>query len=315
VKIVFMGTPPYAASILKRIISSSHDVVGVFTKPDKTSGRSKKLIPSPVKEVALDYNIPLFQPNDLKNNQIIKTHLGKMNAEVAIVVAYGLILPYSILSAFPFGCLNVHPSLLPKYRGPSPISTSILNGDSITGITIIKLDLEIDSGPILAQHKVPIEKNEKCDSLTTRLFNISYTAINEVITNLEKSIPNEKKQSHKDATYTKKLHRSDGLINWHKPANEIFNMMRAYHPWPGAYTSLNGKTLKIIESEILNMKSNTHLVPGKVTVADEVFVETGNGILKLITIQLEGKTPMRAKDFSNGNLNFNKSILGNSLAP
>ncbi len=306
-----MGTPIYAAYILENIISSQHDVVGVFTKPDRPYGRSKELIPSPVKKIAVNHNIPFLQPDNLKTHQSIKDFLGNVHAEIAIVAAYGLILPTSILSVFPLGCLNIHPSLLPKYRGPSPVSTSILNGDTVTGVTIIKLGEGIDNGPILDQKKVLIEQNEKCDNLTNRLFNISSSMIIEVLTSLEKNRIPEKKQSDKDATYTKKLDRSDGLINWTKSANQISDMLRAYHPWPGTYTILNGKKLKIIDLEISTGQIIQTIVPGEVLVDKEVFVGTGNGTIKLIEVKPEGKKAMSAKGFSNGNINFDKSILKN----
>ena len=306
-----MGTPIYAASILENIISSQHDVVGIFTKPDRPYGRSKDLIPSPVKKIAVKYNIPFLQPDNLKIHQSTKGFLENINAEIAIVAAYGLILPISILSVFPLGCLNIHPSLLPKYRGPSPVSTSILNGDNITGVTIIKLGEGIDNGPILDQKKVAIEQNEKCDNLTNRLFNISSSMMLEVLTGLEENRITEKKQSDKDATYTKKLERSDGLINWTDSANQISAMLRAYHPWPGTYTILNGKKLKIIESEISTGQIIQNIVPGEVFVGKDVFVGTGDGTIKLIKVKPEGKKAMSAKEFSNGNIDFDKSILEN----
>ncbi|MBA12566.1 MAG: methionyl-tRNA formyltransferase [SAR202 cluster bacterium] len=311
-KIVFMGTPDYSASILENLISSDNDVVGVLTKPDKPHGRNKKILSTPVKQIALDHNIPLFQPRTFKNNEPLINSLIQLDAEIGIVVAYGLILPNSVLTSFPLGCLNIHPSLLPKYRGPSPIATSILNGDKTTGITIIKLNSGIDSGPILNQKEVSIIENENCGALTTRLFNISSDLIINVIKDLEAKTIISQKQSEQDATYTEKLTKSDGLIDWNLSAIQIFNMIRAYHPWPGAYTYLNNKKIKIIESQIL---SNDHLegiTPGKVLVDKQVLIGTGEGILNIIKVQPEGKSIMNATDFSNGNPNFNKSILGNT---
>ena len=310
-KIVFMGTPIYSASILENLISSSHDVVGILTKPDTSRGRSGKLVPSPVKQLALEHKIPLFQPSTLKNNTEIVTNINQLNAEIGIVVAYGLILPEFILSIFPSGCLNIHPSLLPKYRGSSPVSASILNGDTMTGISIMKLNSGIDSGPILSQKEVNIAKNETCEDLTTRLFSLSSKILIEVINKIEKGKITQKEQCEKEATYTKKLSRLDGLINWENSASEISNMIRAYHPWPGSYTVLNGRKLKIIESEFLISKHIKTIAPGEIFVDKEVFVGTSDGIIKLIKIQPEGKPVMNAKDFSNGNHAFRTSILGN----
>ena len=312
-KIVFMGTPIYAASILEDLISSKHDIVGILTKPDSPHGRSKKLISSPVKQVALNHNIPLFQPATLKNNDEITNALKTLDAEVGVVVAYGLILPEFILSSFPLGCLNVHPSLLPKYRGSSPVSTCLLNGDTVTGISIIKLDSGIDSGPILAQKKVPIEKKEKCGPLTNRLFNISSLILINAINKIENGDMTLKEQYEKEATYTKKLEETDGLINWKNSANKISNMVRAYDPWPGAYTVLNNKKLRVIESEVmLNTEFVQPVIPGEVLVNKDIIVGTGNGVIKLMKVQPEGKSIMSAKDFSNGNIKFHKSILGST---
>ena len=312
-KIVFMGTPIYAASVLEDLISSKHDIVGILTKPDSPNGRSKKLISSPVKQVALTHKIPLFQPDTLKNNDEITNALKNLGAEVGVVVAYGLILPEFILSSFPLGCLNIHPSLLPKYRGSSPVSTCILNGDTVTGISIIKLESGIDSGPIFAQKKVPIEEMEKCGPLTNRLFNISSLILIDVINKIGSGGMTLKKQYEKEATYTKKLERADGLINWKDSANKISNMVRAYDPWPGAHTVLNNKKLRVIESEVmLNTEFIQPFIPGEVLVNKDIIVGTGNGVIKLIKVQPEGKSVMSAKDFSNGNLQFHKSILGST---
>ena len=311
-KIVFMGTPNYSASILENLISSGNDVVGVFTKPDKPHGRNKKILSPPVKQIALEHNIPLFQPITFKNNEALINSLIQLDAEIGIVVAYGLILPNSVLASFPLGCLNIHPSLLPKYRGPSPVATSILNGDKTTGITIIKLNSGIDSGPILKQKEVSIIENENCGDLTTRLFNISSDLMINVIKNLEAKTIISQKQSEQEATYTKKLTKSDGLIDWHLSSIQISNMIRAYHPWPGAYTYLNNKKMKIIESQVLSDDYIEGTTPGEVLVDKQVLISTGEGILKIIKVQPEGKSIMNATDFSNGNPSFNKSILGNT---
>ena len=242
----------------------------------------------------IKYKVFNFKNKNKDENQIL-FYLKKKKINLICLAGFMKILSRNFIKKFKGKILNIHPSLLPKYRGSSPVSASILNGDTMTGISIMKLNSGIDSGPILSQKEVAIAKNETCEDLTTRLFSLSSKILIEVINKIEKGKITQKEQCEKEATYTKKLSRLDGLINWENSASEISNMIRAYHPWPGSYTVLNGRKLKIIESEFLISKHIKNIAPGEIFVDKEVFVGTSDGIIKLIKIQPEGKSAMNAK--------------------
>lgn len=318
-KIVFFGTPEFAKIILKKLVDIGCQPAAIVTAPDKPAGRKHVITHSPVKELVLEYNLKIFQPKTLKNNQDIIDHLSIINPDIFIIAAYGLILPKEILNIPKYGCLNIHPSLLPKYRGASPIQAAILNQDKITGITIIKMDEKIDHGPILAMqelkitnYKLQITNQELSNKLAWFGGELLIKTLPEYLDGNIKPIP----QDHTKATFTKRIKKQDGKIDWNKSASYIDGMTRAYYPWPGTYTTinsklstLNNKILKIIKIDILNISHDRK--PGIVFLADkkQLAVACGKNVLVLKKIQLEGKKPMSGKDFFNGYPNILDSIL------
>ena len=307
-KIVFMGTPYFTIPVLDKIASDGHDIVAVYTQPDRTSGRGRKVTMSAVKEYAISKNLEVLQPQNFREDPSQIPLLNNFKADIAVVAAYGIFLPSEILGMLPHGCINLHPSLLPKYRGASPVSTAILESEKVTGTTIIRLDSGMDSGPILAQKKTPIGAEELCNELTEKLFYIGADLIVETISKLEKGIIVPRQQDHENATYTKKLVRQDGLVDWKDGSDVILRKIRAHHPWPGSYTHFNGKNLKIIEARITeNYKSP----PGCVSIHDNtVYIGTSDGSLLVSQLQSEGSKVTSAADFARGHRDFENSILG-----
>ena len=306
-KIVFMGTPYFAIPVLDAISADGHDVVAVYTQPDRTSGRGRKVTMSAVKEHAVSKNFQVLQPGNFQADHSPIPILADFKADMAVVAAYGILLPSEILDMFPYGCINLHPSLLPKYRGASPVSTAILEAEKVTGITIIQLDSGMDSGPILAQKEAPIGEGELCNELTEKLFYIGADLIVETISNLAKGVIKPRQQDNENATYTKKLVRKDGLIDWKDGADVIWRKIKAHHPWPGSYTHFNGKNLKIIEARI---SENYKLGPGCVSVHDNaVYIGTSDDSLIVTQLQSEGSKITSATDFARGHRDFENSIL------
>jgi len=309
-KIVFMGTPKFAIPSLKTLINSSSFKVGlVITQPDKPTGRSKTLKPSPIKELALANNIEVLAPDNIKNDIELKNKIEKINPDAIVVVAYGKILPKTILDIPKMGVINIHASILPKYRGASPIPASILAGDKQTGVTLMKLDTKMDTGPILAISKtVYINNKDTTDTLSQKL---SQVGANLLIDNLRKYIDNNLKPQSQDdtkATYTKLINKSDGQIDWHETAEVIERKIRAYNPWPSAFTTFKNKKLKILEAKIITETKNN---PGQVWKTEDKYpaIATSQNNLKLIKIQLEGKKPTTGKEFLLGYPNFVGSVL------
>ncbi len=291
-----MGTPDYAAVTLEKLIDSHHEIVGVFAQPDKRKGRKQILTPPPVKVVAEQNNIPVFQPNTLRDGEALGI-LKSLDPDIIVVVAYGKILPEEILNLPKFGCVNGHASLLPKYRGASPIQWCIVCGESKTGITVMKMDKGMDTGDILNQREVTIGEKETAEQLFDRLSCISADLMLETIENIENITPI--KQNEADATYAPIIKKEMAELDFNKSAKELYNAVRGYYSWPCAYFFLNGKRIKVIEAEIgdkTNQKSGT--VVGN---SDALEIACGDGqILKLLTIQPEGKSQMTAKQMLNG---------------
>ncbi|MBL7141808.1 methionyl-tRNA formyltransferase [Patescibacteria group bacterium] len=324
-KIIFFGTPEFAAIILKKLVKTEFKPIAVVTAPDKPVGRHtyqqvKKqiLAPSPAKEIGLKHKIPVLQPKSLKNNLEIIQQLSLFNPDLFIIAAYGLILPQEVLDIPKFGSFNVHPSLLPKYRGASPIQATILNNDKQTGVTIMLMDEKIDHGPILAQRglEIPITKIT-CTELSIELAIIGADLLIDILPKFLagkiKPIP----QNHKKASFTRQIKKEHGKINWAKSAQQIEQMLRAYQPWPGIYTNLTmkqfnnlTKKLKIIKIDVLEIDHNKQ--PGTVflTKNKELAVACQKNALILEKIQLEGKKPTTGKSFLNGHLKIIEAVLG-----
>lgn len=308
--VVFMGTPQFAVPILESLFRSPYQVVAVYTQPDKPVGRRQRLTPSPVKELAREHKIPVIQPNTLKTAEVVED-LASLKPELIVVAAFGQILPQKVLSLPKFGCLNIHPSLLPQYRGPSPVATSLLCGDLLTGVTIILMDEGLDSGPILAQEKVDIAATGTTGSLTAKLAHVGAGLLMDTLPKWLKGELEPQPQGESQATYSRLITSKDGEIDWHLPAVELWQRVRAFNPWPGCYTWWQGKRLKIHSAAPVSRLARGEV--GKVIALRQppkVGVVTGDGILGLCQVQLEGRQEMSIADFVRGQRNFIGSILG-----
>ena len=302
-----MGTPEFAVPSLEKLINSGHEVCAVFTKPDKPVGRKKIITPPPVKVFALSHNLKVYQPEKIKSaetEELIKS----LNPDLIAVVAYGKIISKNTIETPKYGCINVHGSLLPKYRGAAPIQWSIINGDTVTGITTMFMDEGLDTGDILLQRKAFINENETSDELKNRLSVIGAELLIETIQKLEEGTLERKPQDNAQATLSPPLDKINGQIYWGKSAREIHNLIRGANSWPIAYTTIMGKRFKIYKSKISNLRSN---YPGKVVSVDPFVIGCGgNTSLELLEVQIEGKKRMSAADFARGYRMSDKIIFG-----
>ncbi len=311
-RIVFMGTPEFSVPALEYVVRSEYRVVGVYTQPDRPTGRGRAMEQSPVKKVALQHGLEVFQPARLRNPDEVQ-RLAALNPDLILVAAYGQILPQSVLDIPHFGCLNIHPSLLPKYRGATPIPSAILGGDSETGVTIMLMDAGMDTGPIISRIIVGIEPQDTTESLSTRLAQVGVRLLSGVLPPWFEHSLKPQPQDGSKATYTAPIAKEDGIINWQTSAGEISRRVRAFYPWPGCNTWWQGKMLKILEAVALHKVGS--LVPGKVIALAPgqpavVGVETGDGVLGLLHVQLEGKRALTAAEFLLGQRTFVGSTLG-----
>lgn len=306
-----MGTPEFAVPILQTLIAQPQlEVAGVITQPDKPAGRQGTPQPSPIKQLALTNNLTVWTPNKVKNNPEIIGQIKAVNPDVIIVAAYGKILPQEILDIPKYGIINIHGSLLPKYRGASPVATSIINGDATTGVTLMKMVFEMDAGPIIAKSEpVTIEPNDTTASLTTKLSDIGAKLLDQKLISYLEGRITPTPQDDQAATYVKLVAKEDGLINWEEEATIIERKTRAYSPWPSAYTFWEGKRLKIITGEVV---PETQGQPGQVWIMADHYpaVDTGQDSLKLITVQPEGKLVMSGADFLRGHPGLSTTRLG-----
>jgi methionyl-tRNA formyltransferase len=297
-RIVFMGTPAAAVPTLQRCVEDGHEVVAVWTQPDRPSGRGKKISVSPVKAFALDHGLEVYQPLKLKTDES-KQLFASHSAEVAVVVAYGRILPAEYLSTPKRGCINVHFSLLPLYRGAAPVNWAIANGESKTGVTTMFIEEELDAGPILLQAHTEIATKETAPELMTRLSELGADLLSETLKNLGSVSP--RPQHKRDATFAPMLNKEDGIIRWSSDAFAIERLVRGLQPWPNAFTEFNSRRLIIWTAEPLPLDVN--VPPATVVDArgDELIVMCGNKTgLRLIEVQAEGSRRMSARDFLNG---------------
>ncbi|MDD6434820.1 MAG: methionyl-tRNA formyltransferase [Clostridiales bacterium] len=297
-KVLFMGTPDFAVSTLKAIIEAGHEVIGVVTQPDKPVGRGKKIRFSPVKEEALLHDIPVFQPRKVRDPEVVK-ELSGLGADVGVVVAFGQILPKSLLDAPKYGCLNVHASLLPAYRGAAPIQWAILNGDEETGVTIMQMDAGLDTGDILTKETVKIESDETGGSLHDKLSEVGGRLLVKTLALTEQGKLEPVKQGETTTEYASMLTKELGHIDWNRDALEIDRKVRGLSPWPSAYTRVNGKTFKIWSSEVVEGDGSA---PGTIIQKDrgKLVIACGSGALSLREVQMEGKKRMGIEDFLRG---------------
>ena len=298
-KVVFMGTPEFSVGTLEEIIKAGHQVLAVVTQPDKPKGRGKEMQFTPVKEVALRYGIPVYQPIKVRDPEFVEILRG-MEADIIIVVAFGQILTKEILDMYPYGCVNVHASLLPAYRGAAPYQWTIINGEKITGATTIQMNEGIDTGDMIQKVEVVVEEEETAGSLHDKLSQAGARLCVETLEVLEKGTAVFTKQKEEDSSYAKMLSKQFGNIDWSMPAKKIEQLIRGLNPWPSAYTKLDGKMLKIWKGQVLDEESDK--LPGETVSFNkkEWKVQTGKGILSLLEVQLEGKRRMSVEEFLRG---------------
>ncbi len=311
-RIIFAGTPEFAAHHLQVLLNSSHQIVAVYTQPDRPAGRGKKLTPSPVKTLALTHELPVFQPVSLKNSEV-QAELSEHNADVMVVVAYGLLLPKAVLEIPRYGCLNVHGSLLPRWRGAAPIQRAILGdevengisdnatGDSETGVTIMQMDVGLDTGDMLYKSACDIKPDETTASLHDKLMQLGGPALLATLEQVQQGQLQPEPQDNTQATYAEKITKQEAQIDWSNPATLIERKIRAYNPFPVAYTFLNGKRLKIYKATLVNF-SDSEKTPGDIIAFNEegVVVACGDGALALQQLQLPGKKSMSIAELMNG---------------
>lgn len=301
--IIFAGTPDFAAQHLQAILNSQHNVIAVYTQPDKPAGRGKKLQASPVKQLAEQNNIPVYQRKSLRKEEA-QSELKALNADVMVVVAYGLILPKAVLDAPRLGCLNVHGSILPRWRGAAPIQRSIWAGDAQTGVTIMQMDEGLDTGDMLHKVYCDILPTETSTSLYNKLAELAPSALIDVLDNLENGKFIAEKQDDSQSNYAEKLSKEEAQLDWSLPAMQLERNIRAFNPWPIAYFSTedkdgNAQTLKVYQAEVL---PNQDKPAGTILSADKngIQIATVDGVLNLLQLQPAGKKPMSAQDLLNG---------------
>ncbi len=321
-RIIYMGTPQFAVPALEALIAGArpglvlpegYEIATVITRPDKPVGRGKEIVFSPVKQTALAYGIPVWQPGSLKRPENIEA-LAAYHADLYIVAAFGQILPQAVLDLPRSGTLNIHASLLPKYRGVSPIPEAILQGDTETGVTIMLIDAGVDTGPTLLQRTIPIAEDDTTGSLTIKLAELGARALLEALPLWIQGKITPQPQNEQLASYTHMLRKEDGEIVWDRPAIVLARAVRAYSPWPGAYTYWRGKLLKIISAYAVVSEAGEEAKPGMVSLRKEhgrqaLSVVTGNGLFVVDQLQLEGKKAMSAGEFLRGY----SQIVGDAL--
>jgi methionyl-tRNA formyltransferase len=301
---VFLGTPSFAVPTLEKLIAA-HQVIEVVTQPDRPKGRGKVLAAPPVKECARRHGLPVYQPERIRKPEAVE-HLRQLAADVMIVVGYGQIIPQSIIDLPRHGILNVHASLLPKYRGAAPIQWAIVNGETETGVTIMQIDAGLDTGDILLRAHTSIEPDETAVELGERLAVMGAELLIDALARIERITPEP--QDSSQATYAPILKKEDGRIDWTQPARAIHNRVRGFQPWPGAHSRLRGQSLHIWKSGVAERAAGE---PGRLRHLDRrVWVDCGEGALELIEVQLEGKKRMSAVDFAHGQRLAENETLG-----
>lgn len=308
-KIVFMGTPDFAVDALQSIMAAGHEVVAVVTQPDKPKGRGKSIQYNPVKACAIEHKIEVFQPSKIKMNEAVEK-LKTYQADIFVVAAFGQILSKEILELPPYGCINIHGSLLPKYRGAAPIQWAVIDGETETGITIMQMDIGLDTGDMLCKVIVPISETETGESLYGKMQKAGGILIVKALEDIQTGDSVREVQDDSKASYAKMLTKSLGEIDWKKPAIEIERLVRGLNSWPSAYTFIGGKTLKIWEAKVIEEEASGN--SGEITLVDKKYfiVNTGCKLLKITVVQLEGKKRMDAQSFLLGNKIEKGMMLG-----
>ena len=300
-RVIFMGTPDFSVGTLEALVAAGHEVCLAVTQPDKPKGRGGRMQYTPVKEKALFYNIPVYQPKRVRDPECVE-ELRKYKADVMVVVAFGQILPKEILEMTPYGCINVHASLLPKYRGAAPIQWAIIEGEKVTGVTTMQMDEGLDTGDMILKTEVPVAADETGESLHDKLAAAGAALCVETLKALEDGTAVREKQGDSPTAYAKMLTKELGNIDWAEPAVKIERLVRGLNSWPSAYTHWNGKVMKIWRAAV-GAAETADVQPGTVvSVEKESFaVQTGDGVLRVLEVQMPGKKRMDAGAFLRGN--------------
>ncbi|NOZ37184.1 MAG: methionyl-tRNA formyltransferase [Gammaproteobacteria bacterium] len=300
-RLIFAGTPEFAADSLQALLDAGHDVIAVYTQPDRPAGRGRKLQASPVKILAQTHQIPVYQPENFSEHADIDV-LQKLDADLMVVTAYGLLLPPAVLTAPRLGCINVHASLLPRWRGAAPIQRAILAGDKETGITIMQMNEGLDTGDILLKQTCPIENSDTGGSLHDRLARLGGQALQLALEKLKRGELSPQPQDDSLSTYARKLHKQEAMLDWQEDAQALARRVRAFNPWPVAQTRINDQILRIWAAEAIDGKPAEPTEPGTVLASNKAGIDiaTGNGYLRLKQLQPAGKKVMDAPAFLNG---------------
>jgi methionyl-tRNA formyltransferase len=309
-RIVFMGSPRFSVPSLEQIVINNYEIAAVYTQPDRPAGRGRTVVASPVKEAAMKYGLTVVQPENFRSPEAI-AQLANFKPDIIVVCAYGQILTQAVLDIPPCQCVNVHFSLLPKHRGASPVASAILSGDEFTGVSIQLVRRKLDTGPLLASAALPVAAVDNTGTLTEKLSIIGAHILQEALIGWERGDITPREQDEAGANYFAQIKKEDGEIDWHKPAKEIWRRVRAFNPWPGCYTTWNGRQLKINEAAVLDGGEPGDA--GKVVNIggheDAAGIATGYGILQVLELQLEGKRAMKTAEFLRGQRGFIGSEL------
>ena len=299
-KIIFAGTPEFAVPSLRALLDTGYEICTVLTQPDRRSGRGRKIQASPVKRYAAEHGLSLLQPENLKD-AAIHDELRERQPDIMIVAAYGLLLPSSVLDLPRFGCVNVHASLLPRWRGASPIQAAILHGDSETGVSIMRMEEGLDTGPVYATRSLPIDRRDTAASLDAKLALVGAELLIDILPDIIDGTAVAEEQAETGATHAGRIRKSDGVIDWSFSADEIDRKIRAFNPWPVAYTSVDGQRMRCWSALALS-ETTEAAEPGTVLAAGDtgIDVQTGDGVLRLLEIQMPGKQRLKAAAFANG---------------
>jgi len=309
-----MGTPEFAIPSLDHLVLNQYQVVAVYTQPDKSAGRGRTLVSSPVKRAALSWKLPVVQTASFSKPEVV-AQLAGFHPDVIVVAAFGQIVPQSVLDIPRYGCINVHPSLLPRFRGASPVAAAILAGDEYTGVSIMLMDRGLDTGPVLARAQIPISAQDTTSSLMAKLSQIAARLLKEVLVYWSRGELTPQPQNEAEATYCSSISKEEGEIDWHLSAIDIWRRVRAFYPWPGCYTRWRGKQLKIIEAVPLPEEKTIEVgqvvapIPASPESKAAFGVCTGDGILGVCQVQLEGKRAVSAAEFLRGQRQFIGAIL------
>jgi methionyl-tRNA formyltransferase len=314
VRIIFIGSPDFAVSVLELLVQDRHDIAAVYTRPDKPAGRGRDLQSTPVKQAALSRQIPLVQVPNFKAAEAV-AGLERFRPEAIVVAAFGQILPPAVLNIPRYGCLNIHPSLLPRYRGPAPVVSTILAGDNFAGVSVMQLDSGMDSGPVFTRAQIPVFPWDTTSTLTPKLFSVGALMLLEVLAALPGGILKPTPQIDSQATVTQEVRKEDGRLDWHLPVLEIWRRVRAYQPWPETYTTWRQKIIKIIEATpvggiVSPGVGRVVAVPAPASLPAAGFgIGAADGVLAVSKVQIEGKRAVPAAEFVRGQKDFLNSVL------